>query len=101
MEQINALLKEILTIDLINITISGVRGDEPASKIKIRPVLMKKELYFQATSYIDTKVIHSNDKAEAMAKKIAGWMEGSYKQMQITTGTEEISVLVSKRERSL
>lgn len=97
MEQINALLKEILTIDLINITISGVRGDEPASKIKIRPVLMKKELYFQATSYIDTKVIHSNDKAEAMAKKIAGWMEGSYRQMQITTGTEEISVLVSKK----
>ena len=97
MEQINALLKEILTTDLINIVISGVRRDAPASKIKIRPVLLKKELYFQATSYIDTKVIHANYTPETMREKISEWMETSYKQMQIVTGTEEITVLVSKK----
>ena len=97
MEKLQCLLEDILNIDLINIIISGARQGGGASKIKIRPVLLKEQLKFQATEYVDTKVIHTNYDREALSAQILDWMAQSYRQLQAKTGSGEATVLVSKK----
>ncbi len=97
MENLKKFIDEILNIDLKDITISGVRGDCEATKIKIRPVSLKGEIVFQATSYVETKVLHTNYEAGQLAPKLMDWMANCYKQMQVHTRTLEATVLVSKK----
>ncbi len=95
--QLEKLFEEILNINLVNIIISGFRGTDGAAKIKIRPVLLKNTLKFQAASYVETKVLHENLEDKELKEKLKVWMAGDYKQMQVHTQSEEITVLVSKK----
>lgn len=97
MEKLQCLLEELLNIDLINIVISGARGSGGASKIKIRPVLLKGQTQFQATRYVDTKVLHDNYGKAELAPKIMEWMADSFRQMQIQSQRADVTVLVSKK----
>lgn len=97
MDQLKNILNEILNLNLLTIIISGVRSDCETTKIKIRPVVLKNELRFQATSYVGTKVLHANYDAGALAQDIVVWMERDFKQLQASTRTEDITVLVSKK----
>lgn len=97
MDQLKNILNEILNLNLLTIIISGVRSDCETTKIKIRPVVLKNELKFQATSYVGTKVLHANYDAGALAQEIMVWMERDFKQLQASTRTEDITVLVSKK----
>ena len=47
MENLKTFINEILNTDLKDITISGVRGPCEATKIKIRPVILKGNIVFQ------------------------------------------------------
>ena len=60
MEQFLALLDEILNFDLIQATVSGARKKGGVLKIKIRPVVLKDELVFQASAHEEKKVFHKN-----------------------------------------
>ncbi len=97
MENLKHFIDDILNIDLKDITISGVRGNCEATKIKIRPVSLKGNVVFQATSYVETKVLHANYEADSLASKLMDWMMHDYKQMQVHTRTVEATVLVSKK----
>ena len=97
MENLKTFIQDILNTDLKDITISGVRGDCEATKIKIRPVNLKGNIVFQATSYVETKVLHANYEAAELAPKLFDWMAQCYKQMQVHTRTLEATVLVSKK----
>ena len=60
METLSDILDKYLTTDLKQIIASNPRKKEGATKIKIRPVLIKEELYYQVSSFIGTKVFHEN-----------------------------------------
>ena len=51
MNQIEELLKRVLTSLLVDMVISGARGGGEFLKIKIRPVMIRDILYFQVSKY--------------------------------------------------
>ena len=90
------LMKNIMNENLVQMIISNPKQGE-VLKIKIRPVFIQDQLVFQKTEYIGTKVFHENleqTDAQAFAEKV---MMEQFKQCQIETETEQISVLVSKK----
>ena len=49
MNQIEELLKRVLTSLLVDMVISGARGGGDFIKIKVRPVMIRDSLYFQVS----------------------------------------------------
>ena len=95
MEQLRYMLDEIINGDLMTMTLSGARTSSGPSKVKIRPV--KDQMKFQASEYVDTKVLHTNNDPNVMEEKILGWMEKDFKQLQAQTRKLDVTVLVSKK----
>ena len=93
---INEILNICMNEDLIDIIISNSRTKGGASKIKIRPIIMKDILLFQATETVGTKVIHNNYSEEDIKRKIEKWMIEDFKQGQVTTKTGEGTILSGK-----
>ena len=59
---LHELLDKCLNKNLIDLTISGRKDklQDEVSKVKIRPVIIKNNLLFQASEYKGTKVYHDN-----------------------------------------
>ena len=58
MDELDRLLDEILNIDLEQIVLSNTRDAAQGTRLKVRPVLLKGELFFQETLYRGTQVFH-------------------------------------------
>ena len=97
MNQIEELLKRVLTSLLVDMVISGARGGGEFLKIKIRPVVFRDILYFQVSKYTDKQVFHENLTAEEAAQSAAGWIMNDFRQAQIRTQDEMVTVLASKK----
>ncbi len=97
METLSDILDKYLTTDLKQIIASNPRKKEGATKIKIRPVLIKEELYYQVSSFIGTKVFHENHKREDILARISPSLQTAFKQIQVITREETITILSSKK----
>lgn len=97
MEQLEQLLEQILTSSLVQIVISNPVRQGTLTKIKIRPVLLKEELFFQETIYQGTQVFHKNAAAQELKEHIVDYLNGQFKQAQIQTASLEATVLSSKK----
>lgn len=97
MKELRDLLHKYLDKELHRIILSGSRGDTDIKKISIRPVLLKEDICFQAELFRETKVFHKNlDRKEAI-EKILEWMDGSFRQLQLTARTGTAVALVSRK----
>lgn len=96
MEEIRNVLKNTLNIEFIRGTISGPRKKEGIIKVKMRPLEKRGELYFQFESFTKTQAFHENLTPEAAGERAALYME-DFRQMQIETVKEDITILVSKK----
>ena len=94
MTELKKLLSIYLDLYLHQIIISGARTKEGASKIRIRPVIMKDKLYFQCTSTVGTKEIHENYEKEPLLEHIEGWITEDFRQLR-----RENSQLRKKRKK--
>ena len=99
MKELQDLFRQTLSSDLIQMTLSGTMDLNRAEKVKVRPVLIKDELLFQETLYCGKQVFHENLNSDEMAVRLAGYMEGLFRQAQIVCVGEDITVLVSKKGR--
>lgn len=97
MKELEQLLSEILNRDLLQIILSNSRDAEKGSKVKIRPVLIKDELYFQETLYRGTQVFHANFKEREMSGRIVKYLQELFRQGEFKTPDGEAVVLVSKK----
>ncbi len=97
MEELRNLLHSILDKNLTQIILSNTRDSEQGTKVKIRPVLLKDELYFQETLYKGTQVFHENFKKEEICGRIENYLEKLFKQGEFKSATMEAVVLVSKK----
>lgn len=97
MSDLNKLLEECLNEELLQIIISNPRDKEQGIKVKIRPVMIKEKLYFQASEYVGTKIYHLNYEKDRMAEKIEEMLGGKYRQLQAETQHSLATVLVSKK----
>lgn len=99
MEELKKLLEKYLNENLIRMVISGSRGTGDITKIRIRPVLLKGRLLFQAELFRGPKAFHENLEKSEAAVRILEWMNGSFRQMQLTARFGTATVLVSKKQR--
>ncbi|MCH5255127.1 MAG: SAM-dependent methyltransferase [Lachnospiraceae bacterium] len=96
-EELKELLADTLNEGLYQIIISNARRKEEAFKVKIRPVMLKKELLFQETVYRGTKVFHENYKGTELAARIENYLLNDFKQCEIEHTIEKATVLSSKK----
>ena len=97
MDELRELFQQMLDQDLIQIILSNTRDVSRGTKVKIRPVMLRGELYFQETLYRETKVFHSNYPKEQMLDRLLDDMAGCFRQAQMGNGVWEVTVLVSKK----
>ena len=100
MEELRQHLEEMLNETLYQIIISNPRVKGDAFKVKIRPILLREQLFFQETVSKDTKVYHQNlDKQEAI-RRILSYMENDFKQLEAESISAKLTVLVSKKGKA-
>lgn len=97
MEELKVLLDNYLNRDLLRIVLSGPRGAADIARVSIRPVLLKERLLFQAELLRGTKAFHENLEKKEAISRILTWMNGSFRQLQLTGRFGMASVLVSKK----
>jgi SAM-dependent methyltransferase len=99
MEELKRLLEIYLNQELKRIVLSAPRSSGEETKVRLRPVLLKGELKFQAEILRGTKAFHENyGKAEA-EERICRWMAEDFKQLQMEGSRGAVSALVSKKGR--
>lgn len=101
MDKLDEVLLRILNENLTQIVISGrkkgagAEKDREIRKIKIRPVLIKGRVLFQAEEFTEKQVFHHNlsgEEAEAYIKE----KMGNYKQLQAVDRGMKVDVLSGK-----
>ncbi len=96
MEELRALLLESLNQELYQMTAGGPRKNEGDSRIKVRPVLIRDELLFQAERFRGKQVFHENLSAAEAAAAIEEAM-ADFRQLDVETQQFAATVLVSKK----
>lgn len=97
MDECKKLLQQMLNQNLVQIILSNSCNTELASKVKIRPVQIKGELYFQETLYRGTQVFHENYKAEPMSFRIEDLLQNVFRQGEFKALDKDAVILVSKK----
>lgn len=97
MEELREKLESYLNRDLVQIIISSPRKAQEEDKVRIRPVLLKDGLRFQAEVFRGARAFHENLDKDAAAERILLWMAESFKQLQLTSAQGTVNVLVSKK----
>ena len=82
---------------ILTMIVSNPRDREKIQKLKIRPVLKQEELWYQAESFIGTKVFHKNIPVNELADFVADAMKNDFKQLEAKTERHSLTVLVSKK----
>ena len=97
MDELIKILDDYLTSDCKQVIISNPRHKGELTKLKIHPVELKGELYFQVVSYVGKQVLHENVKKDKiLGELIYAWME-CFKQLQLIHREETITALVNKK----
>lgn len=99
MDEFRKLLEELLNKELLQLVFSGCRHDQTVVKIRIRPLLVRGNLMFQAAFWDGKKEKHVNYEKNRLMEDAVTWMERDFKQMQGDAVSVSASVLVSKKGR--
>lgn len=97
MEEWKVLLDEVLNDRLVQMILSNPVDREKGNKVKIRPVSLKGEIWFQETLYVGTKVFHGNYQTEEIKERLLSYMTESFRQVEVNTERGTAVVLVSKK----
>lgn len=79
MEELRLVLQDIMNIDLIQVTMSGARNPDGCVKIKMRPMLRRDQVYFQAEEFRNNQVFHQNLETDQAAAYVMEKMEHHFK----------------------
>ena len=97
MEELRALLEACLDESLLQMVVSGQKTKDAVRKIKIRPMLQRGSLVFQAALWDGKKEFHKNFGKQEMIASLTAWMSRDFKQLQIDATELTASVLVSSK----
>ncbi len=92
-DKLNDKLTGILNEDLVSIVLSNPKNKNGTSKIKVRPIELKKEIGFQFTKYEGTQVFHANYEKKEALKALSDYIAKDFKQAQIIATEETVTVL--------
>ena len=96
MDELRALLQESLNGGLYQMTAGGPRKKDGDVRMKVRPVMLRDRLLFQAETFRGNQVFHRNLTAEEACEAVYGAM-ADFRQLSVKTESFEAEVLVSKK----
>lgn len=99
MKTLQNFLEEQFEDGMILAVLSGQRSKEKdaPSKVRIRPVEIRGEIFYQATATVGTKAVHRNYTVEEVKDYIKDSLENGFSQLQIQGQNRDGTVLVSKK----
>ncbi|MBL0389198.1 SAM-dependent methyltransferase [Tumebacillus sp. ITR2] len=100
METLTTLLHDVVNQQtLTQATLNNVRKKDPAgfSKVDVKPVRLKDELYYQFSYYYSQKVQHENLLPEEALAQMVKLFEEVFKQGLLHTQEADYQVLISKK----
>lgn len=100
MEQREYLIQTLggfLDEDLLRIIISNPSNSQGVSKVKIRPLLLRGKLIFQAEELVGTQVFHKNFYAEECLFYAADLLDGELRQLELESKKGQVRVLAGKK----
>ena len=89
-------IQEFLNEQLIQIVLSNSRRKEEVSKVKVRPLLFRGNLVFQAEEFKGKQAFHRNMGREETEKYLEDALRDTFRQMEVTSALGTMQVLVSK-----
>ena len=96
MENIKKILEEILNHTFVTGILSGPKSKTGYTKIKIRPILKKEQLYFQCEKFQNNQAFHENIGEEEICEALLTMLQ-EFKQMQLETKEWCYHILISKK----
>lgn len=97
MNRLEEVLQAVLNWELVDMTLSNRKCAGDILKIKVRPVIIKDALIFQAAQYTKTQVFHKNIEEKEMAAWVKTLIENEFKQTQIKCADREYTILSGKK----
>lgn len=88
---------EFLDENLLRIVVSNPSGRQGVSKVKIRPLLLRGELIFQAEELVGSQAFHKNFSAEECALYMADLLEAGLRQLELESVRGQVRVLAGKK----
>lgn len=96
-QTITEALTRAVTLDLVEAIFSNPRQKDGVFKCKVRPIMIKNRLHFQIEEWKGSQIFHQNlEQAEAVSQLSAS-LKNQFRQAQITSLSEDTSILVSKK----
>lgn len=97
MLEVREVCQECIGKDLYQIIISNGNKNNQIKKVKVRPLILKGNLYYQISEYVGTQIFHTNVDKEKLMDKIEAYLEHDFKQMELTCLDKKVTILVSKK----
>ncbi len=97
MKELKQVLEESLTWELTDMILSGPKKTQEIKKIKLRPMVIKDTLYYQAAAYTKTQVFHENISQDQIVDWAESQIRNVYKQTQIILSDKEYNILSGKK----
>ncbi|MDD2968128.1 MAG: SAM-dependent methyltransferase [Lachnospiraceae bacterium] len=97
MEKLQQLLEKHIAETMYQLVASNPVKGEETIKLKLRPILQKDHLLYQASSFIGTQVIHKNYSKNDAVTAVCFAMETKFRQLEIHTTSHIVTVLISKK----
>lgn len=95
---------EKLIVEQGEIMISAVASNpinkEKITKIKLRPLMVKQKLVYQAESFVGTKAFHKNLLPQEITDYLVQLISWDFKQLEIELESRKLTVLVSKKGKT-
>ncbi len=100
--ELNKVLEEVISDNLIKIVISNPRNkDNKYKKIIIKPILVKENIVFQFEKFTITQAFHSNLNQDEAKDNIINLLTNDFKQADIFSNGYDYSIKISKKNKIL
>lgn len=99
-EKLTGILEQFINNKLYAAVISNPFEKDKIIKIKLRPLIIKGSLWYQAEEFTEKQAFHKNMTAAEACAYIGEAMDGCFKQLEITSEAGQVHVLVSKKGKA-
>ena len=96
-ETLASMLDDFINEQLNQIVLSNPVKKDLLQKVKVRPMLMKGALVFQAEEFTKTQAFHRNMNAEEAKAYMTEQLSGVFKQAEVLSELGSATVLISKK----
>ena len=96
-ETLTSLLDYFINERLNQLVLSNPAEKDHLQKVKVRPMLIRGALVFQAEEFTKTQAFHKNLGAQELKSYLSDMLSGTFKQAEVLSELGSATVLVSKK----